>query len=668
MWRILIGFSFILGTLCFATPGVTADTNTVPPLRIAHTADYAPYEWVNAAGERSGFLIAVYEAWSQANGHPISWHTMSWSACLAALEAGEVDVITGASFTPERAHTFAFGRELARAESRIFTHRSLPTAERWEDLEGLLVGVVEGDQSAHTIATAAPHAEIRHYPDYIQLVAAAIAGEVRVMAGTSGVIYHLLTRNDAVAKFALSSQPLNSEPLSPMVRKDREDLLLLLESGFAVMPAEQLTALARQWVPHSLEPLDGRPWQRWLLISGMVATIAGLIALGALLWTLSLRRRVAQQMAIADDLRHDLVSFLQTVEDAAIIGTDEQGIVRYLNRGAEHLLGIQAAKTIGKTSPLRWWLRSEREDIALDKGSDASDFHLLSDGANEHGGHLVDLTWQDDNGHEIPVRLHVTVVRNEEGLVRGYLLIARNREQEQEVERRREHGERLEALGKLAGGVAHDFNNLLTGMMGFADLIVHDPQATAEIREAATTIGSVGKRAATLSRQLLAFSRRDIGPRQRLDLRQLCLDTTALLARTLPKTIVIITEIDDAPHWICGEHAALESALVNLVVNAAQAQQDEGQVTISIEDSGQHWRWRVSDHGPGIPASIRDKIFEPFFTTKEIGKGTGLGLAAVWGTITKHGGSIRVECPPNGGTTFTILLPKDPSANADEGG
>jgi len=215
--------------------------------------------------------------------------------------------------------------------------------------------------------------------------------------------------------------------------------------------------------------------------------------------------------------------------------------------------------------------------------------------------------------------------------------------------------QRLEAIGRLAGGVAHDFNNLLQAMMSLAQLLRLDtgveelPAITAEME-------AVIKRGSALTRQLLLFSRRQGAEKQPVELGEVVSGAVTLLKRLLPEHITLVIDTPARPLWVDGNAGQLQQVLMNLVVNAKDAMPDGGVLTVRAT-SGVEVCLEVADTGHGMDAATGEHIFEPFFTTKEPGKGTGLGLAVVHGIVRDHGGRIEVESAPGTGSRFRIWLP-----------
>lgn len=236
-----------------------------------------------------------------------------------------------------------------------------------------------------------------------------------------------------------------------------------------------------------------------------------------------------------------------------------------------------------------------------------------------------------------------------------------------ELNEKYHHAQKLEALGRLAGGVAHDFNNLLTVMMTSAGLVSEDPEVPAEAREEIGQIAAAAERAAELTQQLLAFSRRQPSDVVRQDVNDVVGAMETMLQRLVGEEIELAASLLPGPLWIDLGKGQLEQILVNLVVNACDAMPDGGRVALRTRivdrdasdgaEKAQLVEIAVEDSGTGMDPDTLAKVFEPFFTTKEVGEGTGLGLSTVLG-ITQHaGGSIEIESAPGRGTSVRLLIP-----------
>jgi signal transduction histidine kinase len=232
--------------------------------------------------------------------------------------------------------------------------------------------------------------------------------------------------------------------------------------------------------------------------------------------------------------------------------------------------------------------------------------------------------------------------------------------------------QKMEAIGTLAGGVAHDFNNLLTGILGYANELKLNSDPGDEVHGAASVIENAATRAAELTRQLLGFARKGKIKDVPVDVHRLIQEVVSVLSHTLDRRISTSQQLRAQPSYVLGDPPQLQQVLLNLGVNARDAMPAGGELvfeTCAAEldeeycqdhlgaSPGRYLMISVTDTGTGIPSHIVDRIFEPYFTTKEEGKGTGMGLAMVYGIVKNHGGSVRVYSENGRGTTFKVYLP-----------
>jgi two-component system, cell cycle sensor histidine kinase and response regulator CckA len=244
-----------------------------------------------------------------------------------------------------------------------------------------------------------------------------------------------------------------------------------------------------------------------------------------------------------------------------------------------------------------------------------------------------------------------------ETLVGGFAVdITERRRLEQQL---RQAG-KMEALGRVAGGIAHDFNNMLTVINGYASLLSRELNGSPAARKA-LEIQAVSEKAAHLTSQLLAFSRKQQHHPERLDLNRVVRDAETLIRPLLPANVQLVLALDPGLPAVRADHTQFERVLLNLATNACDAMPGGGILSIEARKApgsqGDRVQLTVRDNGIGMDENIRERIFEPFFTTKDPGKGTGLGLATVYGAVRQNGGAIAVESEPGRGSAFTITLP-----------
>jgi two-component system cell cycle sensor histidine kinase/response regulator CckA len=252
------------------------------------------------------------------------------------------------------------------------------------------------------------------------------------------------------------------------------------------------------------------------------------------------------------------------------------------------------------------------------------------------------------------------------------LMIVQDITERKKLEERLRQAQKMEAVGQLAAGVAHDFNNILTVIQGHASLRLATDNLDHEIAESLKEVSTAAERATRLTRQLLAFSRRQVIRRKPLDLNALIHELSKMVCRLIGEHIQLRCELQPDLPLICADENTFEQVIINLAVNARDAMPSGGSLTlhtaaVTIEpnqtpqhpeaEAGRFVRLSVIDTGCGIAPDIRGRIFEPFFTTKGVGKGTGMGLAMVYGIIKQHGGWIDVQSQTAAGARFEVYLP-----------
>jgi two-component system, cell cycle sensor histidine kinase and response regulator CckA len=283
--------------------------------------------------------------------------------------------------------------------------------------------------------------------------------------------------------------------------------------------------------------------------------------------------------------------------------------------------------------------------------------------------------WIAKSGRTVWIEAHTAVVMDEHGRIAGMRGVCIDITEPKALEAQFRHAQKMEAIGRLAGGVAHDFNNILTVISGYSDLAIGRIEADNPLRHHFVEIKKAARRAAGLTRQLLTFSRR-----QNLQPRILCLNSTlsqleSMLRRVIGEDIELNTILAQDLRPVLADVGQVEQVIMNLVVNARDAMPNGGQLTLETANAelgedycrthpdlrpGPYVTLTVSDNGIGIDPETQSSIFEPFFTTKEEGKGTGLGLSTVYGIVTQSGGTVWVYSEPGRGSTFRVYLPAIP--------
>ena len=282
------------------------------------------------------------------------------------------------------------------------------------------------------------------------------------------------------------------------------------------------------------------------------------------------------------------------------------------------------------------------------------------------------------------IHLAVAAVRDATGAPAYFIGQIQDITNRRQLEEQFRQSQKMEAVGRLAGGVAHDFNNLLTVISGYSELALQRvsdgarPDANG-VREDLEEIKNAAARAASLTQQLLAFSRQQVVQPGKLDLNEIVAEIEKMLDRLIGEDVALVVHLDATTGPVEADAGQLEQVILNLAVNGRDAMPDGGTLTIetsAIEleaaldsehgrvEPGRYVRLAVTDDGAGMDAETQARVFEPFFTTKELGKGTGLGLSTVYGILEQSGGHVRIHTSPGNGTCFEIYLPECTRADA----
>jgi two-component system cell cycle sensor histidine kinase/response regulator CckA len=380
---------------------------------------------------------------------------------------------------------------------------------------------------------------------------------------------------------------------------------------------------------------------------------------------------VTERMRAEQALRESEERYRELVENAhdIIYEHDLNGNYTSINKAGERITGYSHEET------LQLDLAQTIAPEFLEKAHDMLRRKLAGETITAY-----ELETIAKDGHQISLEVNSSLVF-QNGVAVGVQGIARDVTKRKQLEEQLRQSQKLEAIGQLAGGVAHDFNNLLTVIGGYSDLLLRKLPADGPLRAHASEIKKAGDRASGLTRQLLAFSRKQILQPKLLDLNGVVSDLDKMLRRLIGEDVDLLTIAGPGLGQVKADPGQIEQVVVNLVVNARDAMTSGGKVTIETANArltadyvhqhpqcvpGAYVMLAISDNGAGIDSAIRDRIFEPFFSTKGAGKGTGLGLSTVYGIVKQSGGHIWVYSEVNKGTTFKIYLPRVDEGINDE--
>ncbi|MBV8880234.1 MAG: PAS domain S-box protein, partial [Planctomycetaceae bacterium] len=361
-----------------------------------------------------------------------------------------------------------------------------------------------------------------------------------------------------------------------------------------------------------------------------------------------------------EEALHRLVALVESSADA-IISVDLDGKVLSWNQAAGKLYGYSTKEAIGRS--IRFIVPPDRQ-IEMDQ--------ILTRVRKGEPVPTFDTVRKHQDGHAVPVSVGISPILDARGRLVAASAIVRDISSQQKLQDQFRQAQKMEAVGRLAGGVAHDFNNLLTVICGYASLLLTRNGEATSMKEEIEEINRAGERAASLTRQLLAFSRKQVLEPQIISLNPVLKDLEKMLRRLIGEDIQLSTVLQEDLGKVKVDVGQMEQVVMNLVINARDAMPHGGRLIIETRNvvlesgtvgaalelrAGAYVVLSVSDTGVGMTKEIQSHLFEPFYTTKGVGKGTGLGLSTLYGIVRQSGGHVAVYSEPGKGSCFKIYLP-----------
>ena len=435
-------------------------------------------------------------------------------------------------------------------------------------------------------------------------------------------------------------------------RLNFQDSLHLLQSEFPDLPVILVTGTVGEEIAVELLKMGVRDF----VLKGNLARLVPAIE-RSLKDAVECRAKRAAEEELCESNERFRMIFEHSID--AILLTRTDGSILAANPEACHILGMS----------VRELLSAGRDGIV--DAEDARVLVLLEE-RKLTGRCCGEITMKRGNGSSFPAEISSAEFTGRDG-VRKTSIIIRDMTERKKLEEQIRQAQKMEAVGQLAGGVAHDFNNILQAIFGYSHLILEQAKYNEPVTRYAEEIIKASKRAAALTRNLLAFSRKQAVTLAVIDLGEVIKGNEAFLRRLIREDIELKITCDGEPLTALADRGQIEQMIMNLVANARDAMPNGGKLSIETQSvtldqkfieahgygkAGAYVMFSVSDDGAGMDMETQSHIFEPFFTTKERGKGTGLGLSMAYGIVKKHDGFINVHSEPGAGTTFKIYLPR----------
>lgn len=643
-----------------ASPAVTTHEVTSPAgARLVRVGLYEnrPKIFTAEKGRAAGIFVGILDEIARRQGWQVVYEPCTWSECLAELEAGRLDLMPDVAFSQKRAARFDFHQEkVLESWSQVYSHGKKPLMSL-ADLAGRRIALL--DDSIQQAALE----EMMNGLGYEITIVGANSYEQAFTLAASGtvdaVVANHLFGNYYYQEYGLQRTAIVFNPVSlyfATTRGANADLLAAVDLHLRAMKAESGSTYYRElagWLtPPPTEVVP--PYLVWLM-----AGIGGLLGLAlVLIWLLrrQVGRRTRHLLEANETLRESEEKFRSLFQDHAavkLIIDPAGGAIVEANRAAASFYGWSPEELQGqRLQEIDTQPTVELKELMAGQRTCCECRHRLADGSArdvEVFGSTIDIRGK--------TLLHC---------------IIHDITEQRKLEEQLRQAQKMEAVGRLAGGVAHDYNNILSVIIGYTELALQEQGVPEPLPAYLQEIYAAAGRSRDITRQLLAFARKEAIEPQILDVNSTVEGLLTILQRLVGEDIELIWRPTPGVAPVLADPAQIDQILANLCVNARDAITDVGKVIIETGSAtfdeaycGEHVGFvagdfvmlAISDTGSGMDRQTQNMVFEPFFTTKGIGHGTGLGLATVFGIVKQNNGFINVYSEPGHGTTFRLYLP-----------
>lgn len=668
-----------MACVALAAGGTAAADDSGPGARVVRVGVYQnkPKVFVDGDGRASGLFIDLLAEIARAEGWTLSFVPCQWADCLRALEVGELDLMPDVAYS--------------RARDERYDFHSTMVLESWSQLYARPEGGIE------SLAEVAGK-RVAVLRDSVQQ-----ASFVQMMTGFGFDVTVVPTESFEAAFRAVQDGDADVAIANHFFGDYFHRAYELQRTPIVFQAAELYFATAQgrnadllRTIDRHLERWRQEPYSvyyatlgRWMdrppvrLVPRRILWVIG-VAVGMLVLAggaiLLLRRQVrakTRHLVRANEELHKADAVLRAAQRLARVGGWEWDVAHKVATWTDETYRIHGfgpddvAPGSHLERSLACYEPAARELVraAFERCCERGDAYDL------------EVPFRNAAGERLWVRTNAEAVRDDRGTIVKIVGNIMDVTERRALEEQLRQSQKMEAIGKLAGGVAHDFNNMLTVILSYGELARRRAEAGQPVREELVEVVSAGERAAALTRQLLAFSRKQVLKVEPVDLNRIVARADKMLKRLVGEHIDLQVTLAPALGVTLADPSQLEQVVMNLVVNARDAMPGGGRLlletaNVDVDDAhdarhlgvppGHYVRLTVTDSGCGMDAQTQSRIFEPFFTTKEPDQGTGLGLSTVYGIVKQSGGHIRVDSEPGRGTTFDIYVPRDPTATVHD--
>lgn len=653
-----------------------------PIVRLAPDPEFMPIEFFDSKGEYTGIAADYARLIEKKIG--ITFEVVrckNWDDVITRMKNRDVDVLNAVVKSPQRETYMKFPPPYLKIPSVIIVRNKVDRHLTLDQLKGLNVVMVSGYGYVDLIRNNHPEIQIEQVSDLKAALRKVSFGMADAFVGDLATAsFYIESEGITNLRVAGETDPPNISGFA--VRSDWPELASILEKAVSLLTEAEETNIYKHWIHLESEPgLTKLEFRNLMMV---VASVIFIVIIGFSIWNRTLKRMVRLRTeelqteveerrraedAFAQNGAH-LRTLLNTIPDLVWF-KDSKSVYLSCNTKFERFIGKKEKDIIGKTD----------YDFF---GKDKADFFRKHDmAAIESGKPTINeeaVTYADDGHHELLETIK-TPVHSSTGTLIGVIGIARDiteriraEEERQKLLNQLYQARKIDAIGRLAGGVAHDFNNMLAVIIGRSELARMTLSPSDSIYKDLCDIEAVGKRSADLTRQLLAFARKQTIAPEILDLNETIENILKMLRRLIGEGVNMIWRPSAGLWPVKMDPVQIDQLLANLIINARDALKNNvGEVVIETGNStinadsckigsvflpGDFVCLTVTDNGCGMDNQTLENIFEPFFTTKEIGKGTGLGLSTIYGIVKQNNGFIHVSSNLGKGTSFKIYLPR----------